>query len=206
MIKDQNIIHGIVSGDELIIKEFYQKHLPCIRTYIIKNSGNQLDVEDIFQDAMIILYQKLKTNTLTIETSLSAYFEGVCKNIWRNRLRKNQKIIFDERQVQKCKEKNMIDMEIEQTEKENLYRKYFYKLSKSSKEVLKLFCEGKSMNEISEITGYSKEYTRKKKFEAKKSLIAMIEKDPIHLELKEEKQSKITKRDTSLQKVRISLG
>lgn len=206
MIKDQNIIDGIVSGDELIIKEFYRQHLPYIRTYIIKNSGNQLDVEDIFQDAMIILYQKLKTDTLTIETSLSAYFKGVCKNIWRNRLRKNQKIIFDEHQVQKSKEKNMIDMEIEQTEKENLYRKYFFKLSQSSKEVLKLFCEGKSMNEISEITGYSKEYTRKKKFEAKKSLIAMIEQDPIHRELKREEKPMLTKKAKHFHRVKISLG
>ncbi|WP_299440084.1 sigma-70 family RNA polymerase sigma factor [uncultured Aquimarina sp.] len=193
VVRNLKIINGIISGDEIILKEFYKKNLPHVRKYIILNSGSEGDVEDIFQDALIIVYQKLKSNSLNIDTSIQAYFLGTCKNIWRSHLRKSQKITYDESLTLKAKEENIITNKIEEIEKEHLYRKYFYKLSNSSKQVLKLFFEGKSMKEIASITGYSEGYTRKKKFEAKKTLMKMIENDPIHNELKERSEKKSSK-------------
>ncbi len=183
VVRNLKIINGIISGDEIILKEFYKKNLPHVRKYIILNSGSEGDVEDIFQDALIIVYQKLKSNSLNIDTSIQAYFLGTCKNIWRSHLRKSQKITYDESLTLKAKEENIITNKIEEIEKEHLYRKYFYKLSNSSKQVLKLFFEGKSMRETGLTTGYSEGYVRKKKFECKKKLLEMIEKDSLFSEL-----------------------
>ncbi len=182
--KDQKILEGIVAGDEVILKTFYKNNLRYVRGYILKNSGNEADVEDVFQDALVFLYQKLKTDTLELHSSLSTYFYGVCKNIWRNRLRKNRKmVIVDDISEDTEIENPSILKEIEDKEREHVYRKYFINLSGTCREVLTLLFEGNSMKEIAKTTGYSEGYTRKKKFECKKSLIEMIEKDPIYKEL-----------------------
>lgn len=189
--EDHKILEGIVSGNEVIITTFYRNNLPYIRQYILQNSGNEEDVEDVFQDALILVYQKLKTDSLELHSSLRTYFYGVCKNIWRNRLRKNKKMVIAESLPEDIQ---IIDSdiikEIERKEREHVYRKHFLNLSDTCREVLSLLFQGNSMKNIAHITGYSEGYTRKKKFECKRSLIEMIEKDHIYeeLQLKPEKK------------------
>ena len=45
------------------------------------------------------------------------------------------------------------------------------------------FFEGKSMQEIANLMGYSEAYARKKKFKTKEQLMAMIERDPLYREI-----------------------
>ena len=178
--KDQVIIHGILTGDEKILTRFYKDNIHYIQGYIIRNSGNYEDVEDVFQDALVILYQKLRSGFLELNVSIRTYFYGICKNIWRNRLRKKQKLILEDSHNHFQKEiYNPIFTDIENQDREHLYRKHFQKLSTINKKVLSLFFEGKSMREISKIIGYSEGYTRRKKFEAKNRLLKMIENDPM---------------------------
>ncbi len=185
-IEDQKILKGIAEGDEVVITTFYKKNMPYIRRYIVKNSGAEVDVEDVFQDALVFLYQKIKEGSIELHSSLSTYFYGVCKNIWRNRLRKNMKMVVTEDVLD---ETEVIDpeviREITKKEQEHVYRKHFLNLTDTCKQVLNLLFQGNSMKEIADQTGYSEGYTRKKKFECKQHLLEMIEKDPMYRELKE---------------------
>ncbi len=183
--EDLKILEGIAAGDEMIITRFYKKNLPYIKGYILQNFGNEQDVEDVFQDALVFVYQKAKNDSLVLHSSLRTYFYGVCKNIWRNRLRKNNKQVIAETILDIKTVDPSIIKEIEDKEREHLYRKYFVQLKDSCKQVLSMVFEGKSMKEIATITGYSETYTRKKKFDCKKSLIEMIEKDPLYKELQQ---------------------
>ena len=182
--EERKILEGIVAGDKVVLTKFYKKNLPYIRHYILQNSGNKEDVEDVFQDAMVFIYQKLKAESLGLNASLNTYFYGVCKNIWRNRLRKNKKLVITE-DIQEDTEISTpkVIEDIEQKEREHIYRKHFLNLSGTCREVLNLLFQGNSMREIALITGYSEGYTRKKKFECKRYLIEMIEKDPMYQEL-----------------------
>ncbi len=189
-IEDLKILEGIAAGDEGIITRFYKKNLPYIKGYVLQNSGNEQDVEDVFQDALVFVYQKVKTGSLELHSSLRTYFYGVCKNIWRNRLRKNGRQIVTEIILDLETVDPSVIQEIEDKEREHVYRKHFVKLKDTCKEVLSMVFEGKSMKEISAVTGYSEGYTRKKKFECKKSLIEMIEKDPLYKELQQTPEKK----------------
>ncbi len=182
---DENTnIEGIIAGDEAVIKAFYKKNLRYIRGYVLQNSGNEEDVEDVVQDALVVIYQKLTEGSLEFTSTLDTYFYGICKNIWRNRLRKQSKILLKEQVFEGIDEEEInIEDYLEQKEQQRLYHKYFVKLSNTCKELLLLVFEGKPMKEIAGLTGYSEGYTRKKKFECKKSLIEMIEKDPLYKEL-----------------------
>ncbi|WP_109434202.1 MULTISPECIES: RNA polymerase sigma factor [Aquimarina] len=182
--EERKILEGIVAGDEVIITTFYKQNLQYVRQYILQNSGNESDVEDVFQDALVLIYQKLKADSLELHSSLRTYFYGVCKNIWRNRLRKNKKMVITEEIPDDAESIPPAVIEyIAQKEQEHVYRKHFLKLSDSCREILQLLFQGKSMKDIATITGYSEGYTRKKKFDCKRSLIQMIEKDPIYQEL-----------------------
>ncbi len=184
--KNAMIIEGISKGDELILTDFYQQNIPYVRSYVIQNSGREEDVEDVFQDALLLIYQKLQKGSLEIRCTVLTYFLGVCKNLWRNRLRKKKKLILNTELI-KTQDHSINDSHIDNIinkEQQNLYQKHFLKLDESNKRVLTLFFEGKSMREIAALMGYTEGYTRKKKFEAKKLLLEMIERDPIYFEFK----------------------
>ncbi|MBW1297858.1 RNA polymerase sigma factor [Aquimarina litoralis] len=182
---DQKVIKGILDGDQKILNVFYRDNINYIQGYILRHSGTIQDVEDIFQDAMVVLYQKIKSGTFEIHVPLSTYFYGICKNTWRTRLRKKHQIIFDETMIDiKRETTDSLMNSIENDEREHLYRKHFQKLSTSNRSLMLLYFEGKSVKEISKITGYTPGYTRKKKFDVKKELLTMIEQDPMFQELR----------------------
>ncbi|WP_299435076.1 sigma-70 family RNA polymerase sigma factor [uncultured Aquimarina sp.] len=184
-LEDRKILEGIAAGDTAVIKTFYENNFNYIRSYILQNSGEEEDAEDVFQDALIVIYQKLKSDTLDINVSVLTYFYAICKNKWRTRLRKKRKLIIDNEVVVINEEvEASIAEEIENNEREDVYRRYFLTLSGTCREVLNLVFAGKNMKEIAGITGYSEGYTRKKKFECKKTLLEKIEKDPMYQELK----------------------
>lgn len=184
MITNQMFIDGIRKGDEKTLKMFYKKNYWMIRAYVIQNSGNLQDAEDVFQDALVFLYKKLQSNSLVIDTTIHAYFYGVCKNLWRNKLRRKKKIIFTDslKKYHHYSECEIIS-DITHNDQELLYQKYFLELTDPSKQVLSLYFEGKSMKEIALLTGYSEGYVRKKKFESKQKLLQKMKQDKIYIEL-----------------------
>ena len=78
-------------------------------------------------------------------------------------------------------DENLIES-IEASEKYLLYRKYFRMLDPRCRQVLSLFISGVKTEEVMSVTGYSNAHLRKKRFECKKKLIEMIEKDPAYIE------------------------
>ncbi|WP_350291580.1 sigma-70 family RNA polymerase sigma factor [uncultured Croceitalea sp.] len=182
--KDTEILHGFITGNSLVLREIYSRHFPEVKSYIVKNSGTENDAKDIFQDALVITYQKLKSDSLNLECSLATYIFAVSRNLWMNSLRKRKKTISVDAvlDISVNLEKGIL-YEIERQERVSLYQKHFLKLGENCQQVLKHFFLGKKMQEIASLMDYTHAYTRKKKFECKKKLLEMIEADPVYSEL-----------------------
>ncbi|WP_411032368.1 RNA polymerase sigma factor [Spongiimicrobium sp. 3-5] len=185
IFKEEEIIQGISEGKATVVTQFYKDNLPKVTGYILKNSGDETDAQDVFQDAMMLVFQKLGNNTLKLECSLSTYVYAVSRNLWMNVLRKRRKMLLNDTilDISKDLEASIIET-IDKSEKKLLYQRHFAKLGTSCKNLLIHFFDGVSMSKISKLMGYSEGYTRKKKFECKEKLLSMIEKDPIYQELR----------------------
>ena len=182
--KNQSIIQGIKDGDYQILKAFYKKNLPHVRKFIIKHQGRPEDVEDIFQEALVVLYHKLRVGKLETKVMIHTYFTGICKNMWRNQLRKQQLLAYQNWLIDtlESSDESITDI-LTQENQQALYQKYYAQLNPTSSQLLRLFLEGKSMKIIASQMGYTEGYTRKKKYKIKEKLIAMIQNDPIYKEL-----------------------
>ena len=182
--KNQTIIQGIKDGDYHILKAFYKKNLPHVSKYILKHQGRAEDVEDIFQDALVVLYHKLRAGKLETKVMIHTYFAGICKNMWRNQLRKQQLLAYQNWLVDtlESSDGSIIDI-LTQENQQALYHKYHSQLNPSSSQLLRLFFEGKNMKMIANQMGYTEGYTRKKKYKIKEKLSTMIQNDPVYKEL-----------------------
>lgn len=67
----------------------YAQHFPKIRHYIVNNNGSHSDAEDIFQDAMIVLVQKVRQEDFVLRAALGTFIFAVCRNLWLKKIRES---------------------------------------------------------------------------------------------------------------------
>jgi RNA polymerase sigma factor (sigma-70 family) len=81
----ESIIAGIKSGDEAMMEYVYREYYPMVAHFIIKNSGNETDAQDLYQEGLLIVFRKLKEGTEV--QYLKTYIYSVCRNKWLAQLR-----------------------------------------------------------------------------------------------------------------------
>ena len=61
---DEQILKGILRHDNLILQYIYKEYYYKVSYFIKKNQGSEDDANDVFQEAIIVIYRKLKENDL----------------------------------------------------------------------------------------------------------------------------------------------
>ena len=88
------VIESIRNGDNNKALEYlYKDPLRKIRKFILTNSGTLDDADDVFQDAIVVLFHYVKTGKYKEEYDLDGFLFRVAKNAWIDLARKRQKII-----------------------------------------------------------------------------------------------------------------
>ncbi|MEM6685096.1 MAG: sigma-70 family RNA polymerase sigma factor [Bacteroidota bacterium] len=176
MVNDTYFIEGLRTGDTTILQEIYDRFFLKVRTFVLQNSGSITDAEDIFHNALMQLYVRLKKRDLVIKSSFEAYLFTTCKNLWRRELNKKR--------VTKSKVVELEDKETEnayallEQEQWELYIEKFQLLSENCRKVLTLLFNGTSYDEIVKLFSYaSKVVARQRVFKCKAKLTKLIQED-----------------------------
>lgn len=53
---------------------------------VIQNSGTEEEAKDVFQEAMMVLYDKAKRGDFTLSSKLKTYMYSVCRRLWLKQL------------------------------------------------------------------------------------------------------------------------
>jgi RNA polymerase sigma factor (sigma-70 family) len=85
-MKDSLIIDELKKGNTKVFSLIYNSY-PLIENYILNNSGSKDDAKDIFQNTLLIFYQKVKEPDFELTSKLSTYLFAICKNAWLKTLR-----------------------------------------------------------------------------------------------------------------------
>lgn len=78
---------------EQIFEHLYEEVFPVVAGFVSKQGGSFQDAKDIFQDALIIYYEKSVNNDLKINLSDEAYLVGIAKHLWIRKFKSNLKLI-----------------------------------------------------------------------------------------------------------------
>lgn len=184
---NQEIIKGIAHSDSRTLTGFYERNYTVIQKLIVTNSGNEAEVPDVFQDALLLLYQKIKKKDLQLTCSIHTYFYAICKKVWMNKLRRKNKILYHDQLEEVIPQEEAVteDLEIDMiaAEKEALFRKYLLQLGEPCSQLLALIFNEENYRTIAQKLGITEGNVRKKKFDCKEKLLKMIRKDPAYREL-----------------------
>jgi RNA polymerase sigma factor (sigma-70 family) len=174
-LTDKSIIEGIRLQDEKVLSYLYDHYYQTIKNHVLKNSGSNDDVSDVFQDTVITLYQQVTDNNLNLTSDLKGYFFGIARNIWNAQLRQKKRILELDVDIPEVEDSN----DLSDPALERILSRSFQKLKPDCQTILTLFYEGLSYEEIAVRMNLKNEtYARRKKYLSKEALIEIIKKDP----------------------------
>lgn len=172
-LSDNAIVEGIRLQDDKVLGYLYDNYYQMVKNHVTRNSGSSEDVSDVFQETIIAIYQKICGDDFILTSDLKGYFFGVARNIWNSQLRHNN--LTDDLTV------DVVDEDDEESSDpafQRILSRSLEKLKPESREVLKLFYDGMSYEEIAVRMGYKNEvYARRKKYLSKEELIEVIRLD-----------------------------
>jgi RNA polymerase sigma factor (sigma-70 family) len=183
--ENQRILQGIRSGDRVIILDLYRQLGPMIHNLVIRNSGSKTDASDIFQEGLVVLFEKIQDPDFRLTSSYKTLLYAICRNLWLQQLdkRKRMPMALTDDIPEEQEASFMAENAIREQQKYDLYRKHFKKLGDDCQRILKMFIQGESLRKISESMGFTEKYAKKRKYICQKNLIEAIRKDRNYLDL-----------------------
>jgi RNA polymerase sigma factor (sigma-70 family) len=176
---DKSIIEGIRKQDDKTLNWLYDNYFQTVRNYIMKNSGTKEDVSDVFQDSVIILYNQICDDSLTLTSDLKGYFFGIARNLWSTQLKKKREtteLLIDIPDEGDAEDVNDLLLE-------RIVSRSFQKLKPDFQIVLNLYSDGLSYEEIAAKMNLKNEnYARRKKYLCKEALMEIVKADPEYQE------------------------
>lgn len=160
-LSEKKLIYDIQKGGkkkDRAIEALYKKNFPLVARWILKHGGSDEDAKDIFQDAIVIFYEKLMKGEYTHQAKISTYLLAVARNQWLKKLRdtKRREQKLEDWQHSEARETEEMEIEL-MIVRDRLFilQTLMDKLSEDCRKVLALAVyQNKSMQFISEQMGY----------------------------------------------------
>ncbi|MCU7551968.1 sigma-70 family RNA polymerase sigma factor [Chitinophagaceae bacterium LB-8] len=179
---DQKYIDALVNNDFTLLEELYQKFSGKIKWMVLQNNGSSSDAADIFQEALMSIFHKAKTQNFTLSCPLDAFLYVVCKNKWLKELNKRKAggVTNSDPEEYHIGENCFLlaeECQLKQERMELLHEK-LSELGESCQQLLRLSWSGKSMDEVAQILKVTYGYARKKKSECMSKLMQLVKQSP----------------------------
>ena len=85
-LNEQALLKGLAQNDSRAVEALYKSHFSMIQHFVTNNNGSFDDARDIFQEAMITLYEKVQLDNFGLTCQIKTYLFSICKNLWLKRL------------------------------------------------------------------------------------------------------------------------
>lgn len=154
---EQLLLRGLANNDSKAVETIYKENFKMVQALIINNNGTYDDARDIFQEAMITLYDKSKSDSFVLTSQIKTYLYSVCRRLWLKRLQQMGRYMA---QSEALEETVAVEDDIEVHEKKNadfaIMDRALNSLGEPCKSLLESFyLQKKGMTEIATDFGYT---------------------------------------------------
>ncbi len=174
---DARILEQIRKGDEEALVKLYRMNERQVTAYVMRNSGTRDDAEDMLQEAVVVLWERVKNRTYEHSAALSTFVFATVKNMWLRRLARARREVVSgmNDDVTPCDDRSAFDTVVED-EQAGLIVAALNKLGDPCRTLLLLYYwEELPMAEIAKRMGFANTNTVKsKKYQCKKALEKLL--------------------------------
>lgn len=168
-MSDKEVFEKICKGDEKALEYLYKKHYRMMTRMVISNSGTEQEAKDVYQEAILVFWQKSISGNFVLTAKISTFIYSVCKNLWRKELERKRRLSHEEKDSLQFQDED-------KKERAEIMLKCINQLGETCKKVLMYYYyDGLSMQDIADKLGFANTNTAKtKKYKCKEKLDHLV--------------------------------
>ncbi|GAB4023755.1 RNA polymerase sigma factor [Spirosoma koreense] len=86
VLTDEELLTGLADGSDDALAHLYRRYFPMVLHFVTSNSGSEDDAKDIYQEALIVLYEKVRSGSLELHCQLKTYLYSIGRRLWLKQL------------------------------------------------------------------------------------------------------------------------
>jgi len=150
------LLKGFAHRDRKAVETIYKDNFNLVQSLIINNNGSVDDAKDVFQEALIVLYEKLCTGRFELNCQVRTYLYSVSRRIWLKRLQQANRFSSGTEHLETVR----VDDDIQDHERRNaefeMMDRAIGNLGEPCKSLLEAYyLQKRSMQEIAANFGYT---------------------------------------------------
>lgn len=152
---EEEQIRLLQNGDDEILQVIYRQYYQTIVNLVMNNNGSLQEAKDIYQETLIVFYEKVKDENFELSCKLKTYLYSISRNLWLKQLQHKKRFTNS---ISDSEEYLEIPWE-EASKKEDQYQAMhtaLESLGEPCRSILKdFYMHSQSMEEITEKFGYT---------------------------------------------------
>ena len=151
------VFRAIGKNEKRAIESVYSENYGLIQHFVIANNGSEDDARDVFQEAMIVLYEKSRSPEFELTCQIRTYLYSVCRRLWLKKLQQARRMETPVEGLEK-----LVSVEEDLEEHDKLKAQYLTmrtamgKIGEPCKSLIEAFyVHRKNMHEIASFFGYT---------------------------------------------------
>lgn len=155
--KEYDLLKGLSVNDNRSIELIYRQNYPVIQSMVVNNNGSPEEARDVFQEAMIILYEKSRQSGFELNCQVGTYLFSVARRLWLKRL---QQAGIKSRLTETMEDTYPVEQDLEHHELYNMRVETMHgaleKIGEPCRSLLEAYYfKKRNMQDISEDFGYT---------------------------------------------------
>jgi len=90
---EKALLSGLARNERKAVETIYKENYNMVQSLVINNNGTADDAKDIFQEAMIVLYEKARSGTFELNCQIKTYVYSVCRRLWLKKLQQSNRYL-----------------------------------------------------------------------------------------------------------------
>lgn len=154
---EKALLSGLAKKDKRCIEVIYKDNYNLVQSLIVNNNGTVEDAKDIFQEAIMVLYEKVQSEDFELNCQIKTYLYSVSRRLWLKRLAQQNKFTIND---DHSFELAMVEEDSDEQEKRDIefsmMEKAINSLGEPCRSLIEAFyLQKKSMQEIAMSFGYT---------------------------------------------------
>ena len=156
-INEKALLEGLAINDKKAVETIYRENYNMVQSLIINNNGSTDDAKDIFQEAMIVLYEKVRAGGFELNCQIKTYVYSVSRRLWLKKLQQSNRYSGP---IESLDQEVVVDEDVEDHERVNaefeMMEKAIGSLGEPCKSLLEAYyLQQQNMQEIAKNFGYT---------------------------------------------------
>jgi RNA polymerase sigma factor (sigma-70 family) len=151
------LLQGLARNDKKAVETIYRENYTMVQSLIINNNGTADDARDVFQEAMIVLYEKARSGTFELNCQIKTYVYSVSRRLWLKKLQQSRRFTSDIGNTESVVPvEEDLDDHVKRDQEFEMMEKAISGLGEPCKSLLEAFyIQKKNMQEIASGFGYT---------------------------------------------------